>query len=227
MIGDRSVAVFYDELMLGHNPEVDFPFVPSRVEKRVRSILQGLDFKWSYPEHPGRLTAIRDALTAQPVPGVEFHSGAPASYEQLGRVHATAYLDQIFSLAGKRAWLDRDTTAVSPDSVQAASAAAGQAIAAVEAVCSGEADSAFALVRPPGHHAGPLRAQGFCLFNNVAVAAWERATRSMCRSRKPPVTWPSRRPSARFSSPRQSASSRTWCWSPPALTPTATTWRST
>lgn len=180
MIGDRSVAVFYDELMLGHNPEVDFPFVPSRVEKRVRSILQGLDFKWSYPEHPGRLTAIRDALAAEPVPGVSFHSGPPASYEQLGRVHATAYLDQIFSLAGKRAWLDRDTTAVSPDSVQAASAAAGQAIAAVEAVCSGDADSAFALVRPPGHHAGPLRAQGFCLFNNVAVAAAHAQARLGC-----------------------------------------------
>ena len=67
MIGDRSVNVFYDEIMLGHNPEVDLPFMPSRVEKRVRSILQGLDFKWSYPEHPGRISAIKEYLDENPV----------------------------------------------------------------------------------------------------------------------------------------------------------------
>ncbi len=171
MIGDRSVTVYTDDLMLGHNPEVDLPFVPSRVEKRVRAILQKLDFKWSYPEHPGRLKAIREHLDKHPIPGLRFATGEAATYEQLGRVHTTAYLDHIFSLAGKRAWLDRDTTAVSPDSIQAATAAAGQAIAAVECVVRGESQSAFALVRPPGHHAEPVRARGFCLLNNVAVAA--------------------------------------------------------
>jgi len=171
VIGDRSVTVFYDEIMLGHNPEVEFPFIPSRVEKRVRNILQGLDFNWKYPEHPGRLTAIRKLLEEKPIPGVEFRTGPQATYDQLGRVHATAYLDHIFSLEGKRAWLDKDTTAVSPDSIKAATAAAGHAIAAVEAVVKGESQSAFALVRPPGHHAEPLRARGFCLFNNIAVAA--------------------------------------------------------
>ena len=64
-----------------------------------------------------------------------------------------------------------DTTAVSPGSVEAAEVAAGTAIAAVETVMKGESRSAFALVRPPGHHAEPTRARGFCLFNNVAVAA--------------------------------------------------------
>lgn len=172
MIGDRSVHVFYDEIMLGHNPEVDLPFIPSRVEKRVRAILQGLNFKWSYPEHPGRLAAIKAHLDKHPIPGVQFQSGAPAAtYDQLARVHITSYLDHLFSLDGKRAWLDRDTTAVSPDSIKAATAAAGNAIAAVESVCKGEAQSAFALVRPPGHHAEPVRARGFCLLNNVAVAA--------------------------------------------------------
>jgi acetoin utilization deacetylase AcuC-like enzyme len=172
VIGDRSVHVFYDEIMLGHNPEVDLPFIPSRVEKRVRAILQGLNFKWSYPEHPGRLAAIKAHLDKHPIPGVQFQSGAPAAtYDQLARVHITSYLDHLFSLDGKRAWLDRDTTAVSPDSIKAATAAAGNAIAAVESVCKGEAQSAFALVRPPGHHAEPVRARGFCLLNNVAVAA--------------------------------------------------------
>ena len=172
MIGDRSVNVFYDEVMLGHNPEVDLPFMPSRVEKRVRTILQGLDFKWSYPEHPGRLSEIKAYLDKNPIPGIQFQSGAAAAtYDQLARVHTTSYLDHIFSLEGKRAWLDKDTTAVSPDSIKAATAAAGNAIAAVESVLKGEAQSSFALVRPPGHHAEPVRARGFCLLNNVAVAA--------------------------------------------------------
>ena len=167
----RTVNVFFDEVMLGHNPEVDLPFVPSRVEKRVRSILEGLDFKWSYPEHPGRLTAIKDYLDENPIEGVQIKSGTSATYDQLARVHTTSYLDYIFSLKGKRAWLDADTTAVSPDSIDAAIASAGNAIAAVESVVKGEASSAFALVRPPGHHAEPVRARGFCLVNNVAVAA--------------------------------------------------------
>nr|WP_305907276.1 histone deacetylase [Methylomarinum sp. Ch1-1]MDP4520013.1 histone deacetylase [Methylomarinum sp. Ch1-1] len=171
MIGDRKVNVFFDEVMLGHDPQVDLPFIPSRVEKRVRTVLQALDFKWSYPEHPGRLTAIKKYLDENPVPGVHFTSGPSATYEQLSRVHTTSYLDDIFSLAGKRVWLDRDTTAVSPDSIQAATAAAGNAIAAVESVINKQSQSAFALVRPPGHHAEPVRARGFCLLNNVAVAA--------------------------------------------------------
>ncbi|MDT8311288.1 MAG: histone deacetylase [Methylophaga sp.] len=171
MIGDRSVTVFTDEVMLGRNPEVDLPFVPSRVEKRVRHILQGLDFKWSYPEHPGRLAAITKHLAENPVPGINIKSGSSATYEQLSRVHTTAYLDHIFSMEGERAWLDSDTTAVSPDSIKAVTAAAGNAIAAVESVVKGESKSAFALIRPPGHHAEPVRARGFCLINNVAVAA--------------------------------------------------------
>ncbi len=171
MAEPRNVMVFYDEVMLGHNPQVDLPFIPSRVEKRVRSILEGLNFKWSYPEHPGRLSAIIDWLKEHPIAGVQIKAGAHATYEQLSRVHTTTYLDHILALEGKRAWLDSDTTAVSPESIQAATSAAGNAIAAVESVVSGESQSAFALVRPPGHHAEPVRARGFCLFNNIAVAA--------------------------------------------------------
>lgn len=167
----RTVNVFYDEIMLGHNPEVDVPYLPSRVEKRVRTILSGLDFKWSYPEHPGRISAVKTYLDEHPIRGVHVRTGPKASYKQLARVHTSAYLDYLFSLAGKNAWLDSDTTAVSPDSIDAAVQAAGLAIAAVESVVHGKADSAFALVRPPGHHAEPVRARGFCLINNVAVVA--------------------------------------------------------
>lgn len=171
MIGDRKVNIFYDDVMLGHDPQVDLPFMPSRVEKRVRTVLQELDFKWSYPEHPGRLSVIQEYLDKNPVPGTFFRSGPSATYDQLSRVHTTSYLDHIFSLEGKRAWLDRDTTAVSPDSIKAATSAAGNAIAAVESVFNKDSQSAFALVRPPGHHAESVRARGFCLLNNVAIAA--------------------------------------------------------
>jgi len=167
----RDVTVFYDERVLNHAPDVNAAFLPGRLDKRVRAILAGLNVQWKYPEHPGRIQAILDLLKREPVEGVRFASGKAATREQLARVHTTSYLEEVFSLRNKNAWLDVDTTAVSPGSVEAAEVAAGTSIAAVEAVVSGSTRSAFALVRPPGHHAEPVRARGFCLLNNVAVAA--------------------------------------------------------
>ncbi|MGD8379858.1 MAG: histone deacetylase, partial [Gammaproteobacteria bacterium] len=125
MIGDREVIAFYDERMLEHRPDADDPFLPGRLDRRVREILAGLGVKWTYPEHPGRLSAIKDLLDREPVPGVRFESGAAATREQLARVHTTSYLNAIESMRGKNAWLDVDTTAVSPGSVEAAEVAAG------------------------------------------------------------------------------------------------------
>jgi len=177
---DRSVLAFYDERTLQHSPAVSGPFLPGRLERRVKRILAQLEYKWDYPEHPGRLTAVKERLEAEPIPGVELRPGERASRIQLARVHTSRYLDTIFDLRGKMAWLDEDTTAISPKSVDAATVAAGTAIAAVEAVVRGEGSSAFALVRPPGHHAEPTRARGFCLFNNVAVAATHAQTKLGC-----------------------------------------------
>ncbi len=171
MLGDREVTVLYDERMLAHSPDADSPFQPGRLDRRVREVLSGLGVKWRYPEHPGRLTAIRELLERAPVPGVRFEVGEAATRDQLARVHTTSYLEAIYAMRGRSAWLDMDTTAVSPGSVEAAEVAAGSAIAAVEAVVKGSCGAAFALVRPPGHHAESVRARGFCLFNNVAVAA--------------------------------------------------------
>lgn len=171
MIGDRDVTVFHDERMLAHRPDVNDAFLPGRLDRRVREILEGLNVQWSYPEHPGRLTAVMDLLQEKPIKGVSYATGAPATMEQLAGVHTKAYLDDIFKLRGKNAWLDVDTTAVSAGSVEAAEVAAGCAISAVDAVFERKGSSAFALVRPPGHHAEPVRARGFCIFNNVAVAA--------------------------------------------------------
>ncbi len=171
MANANKVTAFYDERVLAHHPDSDAPFLPGRMDRRIRELLSALKVPWVYPEHAGRLTAIRQLLELEPVPGLSFESGGPATREQLGRVHTSSYLDHVFELRGHNAWLDVDTTAVSPGSVEAAEVAAGTTIAAVEAVMQGRTQSAFALVRPPGHHAEPVRARGFCLFNNVAVAA--------------------------------------------------------
>lgn len=98
-------------------------------------------------------------------------SPRPASMEEMETVHTREYVASVKSKAEKGGgWLDPDTT-VSRRSYEAATWAAGGVIAAVEAVVIGEASNAFALVRPPGHHAVADRAMGFCIFNNVAIAA--------------------------------------------------------
>lgn len=173
MVGDRNVLVIYDERVLAHRPEAREEFLPGRMNKRIRGILDGLglEAKWSYPEHPGRVIAINELLQSEPIPGTRMTSGQAVTREQLSRVHTTSYLDSLYELNGKQAWLDVDTTAMSAGTLDAAEVAAGSAIAAIDAVFQKKADSVFVVARPPGHHANAVRARGFCLFNNIAVAA--------------------------------------------------------
>jgi acetoin utilization deacetylase AcuC-like enzyme len=116
------------------------------------------------------MAALLEDFSRRPVPGVTRVAPRAALREELVAVHDPAYVDSLGTLAGQHARLDEDT-ALSPRSWDAALLAAGGAVKAVESVFSGAAANAFVWARPPGHHAEARTAMGFCLFNNVAVAA--------------------------------------------------------
>ena len=136
-----------------------------------------------HPESSSRLVAIMRYLKQigllerlTPI------SAEPASPRDLARIHAPKFIERIQCLAESGGgYIDLDTV-VSARSYEAARYAAGGTIAATRAVLAGEIASAYALVRPPGHHATRTRAKGFCLFNNVAVAtAWVLAQDQVSR----------------------------------------------
>jgi acetoin utilization deacetylase AcuC-like enzyme len=124
-----------------------------------------------HPEHAGRLQAVLDALEAMKFDRRE----APlADVEAIARVHPRRFVEALepaFAEAqDARVKLDPDTY-ISAGSREAVYRAAGACVAAVDAVLKGEDELAFCAVRPPGHHAEPLAPMGFCIFNNVAIAA--------------------------------------------------------
>ena len=124
-----------------------------------------------HAERPARLLAVTEALRAA-FPGMLDWREAPrVSRGDLLRVHAAALLHTVLETRpAQRVMLDPDTV-LSPGSAEAALRAAGAAVAAVDAVIAGNTARAFCAVRPPGHHATADTAMGFCLFNNIAVAA--------------------------------------------------------
>jgi acetoin utilization deacetylase AcuC-like enzyme len=126
-----------------------------------------------HPESPHRIRAIEDQLIASGLMPYLAHFEAPeATLAQLCRVHDKAYVESVFTQSPESGltYLDGDT-AMNPHTLSAALHAAGAAVHAVELVMQGRVENAFCNIRPPGHHAGRSSAAGFCLFNNVAVAA--------------------------------------------------------
>ncbi len=132
----------------------------------------GHDTGAGHPESAERLRAIADALAAPRFGSLPRRPAPEAARAQLERVHTSAMIDGVLAAIPREghARIDGDTV-VSPGSRAAALRAAGAVCAAVDAVLGGETRRAFCAVRPPGHHAEPDRAMGFCLFNNIAVGA--------------------------------------------------------
>jgi acetoin utilization deacetylase AcuC-like enzyme len=143
-----------------------------------------------HPECPDRLDAVSDGMIAAGLDAHVAHYDAPvATHEQLAAVHDADYIAMIEAASPESgiSYLDPDT-AMNPHSLTAAKHAAGAVVLGTDLVLRGEARTAFCAVRPPGHHAERRRAMGFCLFNNIAVAA-ELAVRELGAERVFILDW--------------------------------------
>jgi acetoin utilization deacetylase AcuC-like enzyme len=138
------MLIVSDPFMLRHDPGPGHPECPERLEAACEALARRVDLRWKLPQ--------------------------PAPREILQRVHSAAHIQEVERLRGQSGALDPDTY-LSADSVAAAYLAAGAGIEAVTEVVQGQERRALALVRPPGHHAEVDAALGFCIFNNVAIAA--------------------------------------------------------
>lgn len=136
-----------------------------------------------HPERPERLDAAHAAIErARSQRRLSFTAVEPraATDEELARVHDPAFVEWLRTLRGKERYIDADTF-IGPESVTIAELAAGGTVALVDAILDGPVQRAVALVRPPGHHARPGHAMGFCLFNNAAIAAAHARARGLER----------------------------------------------
>jgi acetoin utilization deacetylase AcuC-like enzyme len=126
-----------------------------------------------HPERPERLVAIASALNER---GIERQCApiepAPIDMELVRRIHHDDYIERLRrACAQGRPFIDVADSAICPDSFEIAQLAAGGAIRAIDEVMDGHIDNAFCAIRPPGHHAERQLSLGFCLFNNIAIAA--------------------------------------------------------
>lgn len=140
-----------------------------------------LDLQTPHPEGPDRIVNMRSILLRGPVaPYLAWHQGRHAEAEELLRFHTRDYIASL-EAADRTGRQFTATTLMRRGSWQGLTAAAGTAVAAARHVLEGSGRPAFALVRPPGHHAAPDMADGYCFLNNVAVAACDLLHRGLRR----------------------------------------------
>jgi len=144
-------GVVYSPRYLDHNPGYDHPDTPSRLQVIMEELNRNDVFE------------SEKCILVKP---------KPATIETVERVHEHDYVQLVQRIcASGGGVLDLGDTVVSRESFEVALLAVGGALEAIDLVATGKCDNAFALVRPPGHHAGAYYASGFCLFNNIAIAA--------------------------------------------------------
>lgn len=132
-----------------------------------------------HPERPGRLDVLEPMLDSF---GAERIEAKPATVNQITFVHQPKLVKAIEEVCEEGpAIIDHAPTYITQTSYQDALLAAGGVISCTQAVLNGDAKNAFAIIRPPGHHAEPQRAMGFCIFNNVAIAVQEALSHGMNR----------------------------------------------
>jgi acetoin utilization deacetylase AcuC-like enzyme len=125
-----------------------------------------------HPERPDRMRAIEQVLEREDFQDLIRETAPLATIDQIARAHPRAFVEHLQHSVPSEGVLRLDSdTAMSPGSFEAALRASGAAIRAVDEVMTGQVDNAFSAHRPPGHHAEPMTAMGFCLFNHAAVAA--------------------------------------------------------
>ncbi|MGD0075328.1 MAG: histone deacetylase [Candidatus Binataceae bacterium] len=124
-----------------------------------------------HPERPERAKAMIEMAESLERPNLQFHVPREATTDEIALCHERGYIATVARTAQFEHYDFDPDTHTCAESFKTAMLAAGGTLTAVEAVADGAADNAFAIVRPPGHHALPARAMGFCFFNNVAIAA--------------------------------------------------------
>lgn len=149
--------------------------------KTVYTFIPSYEHQYAdHPERPGRLDALEPLLAS--LENVRKIEAPPATVEQVARVHQPQLIKAVEEVCKQGPGIvDHAPTYVTQTSYDDALLAAGGALACTRAVLDGEAKNAFAIVRPPGHHAEPDHVMGFCIFNNIAIAAREALDSGMDR----------------------------------------------